>query len=31
VTFAVPGDAPDTLYYICSLHAAMAGTIHIVD
>ena len=31
VTFAVPNDAPDTLFYICSLHAAMAGTIHIVN
>jgi hypothetical protein len=31
VTFAVPGDAPDTLFYQCSLHAAMAGTIHIVN
>jgi hypothetical protein len=31
VTFAVPGTAPSTLYYDCSLHAAMAGTITIVD
>jgi hypothetical protein len=31
VTFAVPADAPSTLYYDCSLHAAMTGTIHIVD
>jgi hypothetical protein len=31
VTFAVPSDAPDTLFYDCSLHAAMAGTIHIVN
>jgi len=31
VTFVVPGDAPDTLFYNCSLHAAMTGTIHVVD
>jgi hypothetical protein len=31
LTFAVPVDAPATLYYNCSLHAAMTGTIHIVD
>jgi hypothetical protein len=31
VTFAVPANAPNTLYYNCSLHAAMAGTIHIVN
>jgi hypothetical protein len=31
VTFAVPSDAPSTLFYDCSLHAAMAGTIHIVN
>jgi hypothetical protein len=31
VTFVVPGDAPDTLFYDCSIHAAMTGTIHIVD
>ena len=31
VTFVVPADAPDTLYYNCSLHAPMTGTIHIVD
>jgi hypothetical protein len=31
VTFAVPADAPDTLYYNCSIHAAMTGTLHIVD
>lgn len=31
VVFAVPASAPDTLYYNCSLHAAMTGTIHIVD
>jgi hypothetical protein len=29
VVFAVPADAPGTLYYNCSLHAAMTGTIHI--
>jgi hypothetical protein len=31
VTFAVPSDAPATLFYNCSLHTAMTGTIHIVD
>ena len=31
LTFAVPSDAPDTLFYDCSIHAAMAGTIHIVN
>ena len=31
VTFVVPADAPDTLYYNCAIHAAMTGTIHIVD
>ena len=31
LTFIVPSDAPDTLYYDCSLHAAMTGTIHVVD
>jgi plastocyanin len=31
VTFVVPADAPGTLFYVCSLHSAMTGTIHIVD
>jgi plastocyanin len=31
LTFVVPLDAPATLYYICSLHAAMIGTINLVD
>jgi len=31
VTFAVPADAPDTLFYNCSFHPAMTGTIHIVN
>jgi hypothetical protein len=31
LTFAVPSDAPDTLFYDCSIHAAMTGTIHIVN
>ena len=31
VTFAVPADAPDTLFYDCSLHVAMTGTIQIVN
>jgi hypothetical protein len=31
VNFVVPADAPDTLFYDCSIHAAMTGTIHIVN
>jgi hypothetical protein len=31
LTFAVPSDAPSTLYYNCSLHAAMTGMIRIVE
>jgi len=31
VTFVFPSDAPDTLFYNCSIHAAMTGTIYIVD
>lgn len=30
ITFTVPMDAPSTLYYYCSVHAAMNGTITIV-
>ena len=29
--FRVPGDAPDTLYYQCSLHASMVGILEITD
>jgi hypothetical protein len=29
VTFAVPLDAPSTLYYICQIHAGMVGTLSI--
>jgi hypothetical protein len=31
LTFAVPLDAPDTLYYICQFHASMTGILNIVD
>ena len=31
ITFTVPSNAPDTLYYICEFHAAMSGTINIID
>jgi len=31
VTFVVPAAAPDTLFYDCAIHAAMGGTIHIVN
>ena len=30
ITFTVPMDAPSTLYYYCSVHAAMNGTITIM-
>ena len=30
LTFAVPTDAPDTLYYVCQFHSSMQGTISIV-
>ena len=31
ITFIVPMDAPDTLYYNCQYHAGMAGTIYVLD
>jgi hypothetical protein len=31
ITFAVPYDAPSTLYYICQFHSAMQGVINISD
>lgn len=31
VTFEVPMDAPDTLYYNCQFHSAMTGVLNIVD
>jgi hypothetical protein len=31
VTFVVPTNAPDTLFYDCGVHIAMSGTIHIVN
>ena len=31
ITFAVPYNAPSTLYYICQYHAGMSGTINITD
>lgn len=31
VTFTVPMDAPDTLFYNCEFHAGMTGTLTIID
>lgn len=31
VTFVVPQNAPNTLYYICQFHGSMLGTINITD
>jgi Cu/Zn superoxide dismutase len=31
ITFTVPSDAPDTLFYNCEFHASMTGTITITD
>lgn len=31
LTFTVPLDAPDTLYYRCSLHENMIGTINVIN
>jgi hypothetical protein len=31
ITFAIPYNAPNTLYYVCQYHSSMAGTINITD
>ncbi|WP_233702562.1 hypothetical protein [Hyunsoonleella flava] len=31
ITFTVPTNAPNTLFYICEFHASMKGTFNIVD
>ncbi len=31
ITFTVPDDAPDTLYYNCQFHSVMTGTFNIID
>lgn len=31
LTFVVPGNAPSTLFYHCSIHSSMGGTLNIID
>lgn len=31
ITFVVPNNAPNTLYYVCQYHSSMQGTINITD
>ena len=31
ITFVVPSDAPDTLYYVCQYHGNMGNSISIVN
>ena len=31
ITFTVPQNAPDTLYYICGIHSVMSGIITVID
>ena len=31
IVFVVPANAPDTLFYQCSIHSVMTGTLHIVN
>lgn len=31
LTFTVPNDAPDTLFYVCEFHSPMTGTLNIID
>lgn len=31
ITFTVPSNAPDILYYNCEFHGSMTGTITIID
>lgn len=31
ITFTVPNDAPDTLFYVCEFHSPMTGTLTITD
>lgn len=31
ITFTVPLDAPNTLYYICEFHSSMVGTINVIN
>jgi hypothetical protein len=31
ITWVIPTDAPDTLYYACQFHSSMQGTINLID
>ena len=31
ITFVVPSNAPDTLFYNCEIHSMMTGQINVVD
>ena len=31
ITFVVPANAPDTLYYVCEFHSSMSGVMRIED
>ncbi len=31
ITWTVPTNAPDTLYYVCQYHSSMKGTINLID
>ena len=31
ITWTIPTNAPDTLYYVCQFHSSMQGTINLID